>query len=50
VNRRGVLDGQLVLAPNEHIVGFGATSMYVAVSNDDAIQHLERHPWKLKAS
>jgi hypothetical protein len=50
VNRRGVLDGQLVLAPNEHIVGFGATSMYVAVSNDDGIQHLERHPWKLKAS
>jgi len=48
VNRRGVMDGQLVLSPNARIVGFGAGSAYVAAANDDGIQHLERYPWKLK--
>ena len=45
VNRRGALDGQLVLATNERIVGFGAGTAYVAVTDDDGIQRLRRHPW-----
>ena len=45
VNRRGGLDGQLVLATNERIVGFGAGTAYVAVTDDDGIQRLRRHPW-----
>jgi hypothetical protein len=42
------MDGQLVLSPNARIVGFGAASAYVGAANDDGVQHLERHPWKLK--
>jgi hypothetical protein len=45
VNRRGVLDGQLTLPENERIVGFGAHSVYVAVTDSDGIQRLRRHPW-----
>ena len=45
VNRRGVLDAQLVLAANERIVGFGPSSVYLAVTDDDGIQRLRRHPW-----
>lgn len=45
VNRRGMLDGQLVLAANERIVGFGASAVYLAVTDDDGIQRLRRHPW-----
>jgi hypothetical protein len=29
----------------ERIVGFGMTSDYVAVTDDDGIQLLRRHPW-----
>jgi hypothetical protein len=45
VNRRGALDGELVLPPNERIVGFGAATVYVSVTDDDGIQRLRRHPW-----
>jgi hypothetical protein len=45
VNRRGLLDGQLTMPPNERIVSFGAKSAYVAVTDDDGIQRLRRHPW-----
>jgi hypothetical protein len=45
VNRRGTLDGQLVLPANERIVGFGTTSVYVAATDDDGIQRLRRSPW-----
>jgi hypothetical protein len=45
VNRRGGLDGQLTLPSNQRIVSFGATSVYVAVTDDDGIQRLRRHPW-----
>ena len=47
VNRRGVLDGQLTMPSNERIVSIGATSVYVAVIDDDGIQRLRRHPWPL---
>ena len=46
VNRRGTLDGQLVLSPNERIAGVGASSVYVAVSDDDGIQRIRRHAWR----
>jgi hypothetical protein len=45
VNRRGTLDGQLVMPPNERIVSFGTASVYVAVTDDDGIQRVRRHPW-----
>jgi hypothetical protein len=45
VNRRGVLDGQLAMRPNESIVGFGSASVYIAVTDVDGIQRLRRHPW-----
>jgi hypothetical protein len=45
VNRRGVLDGQLMMPSNERIASFGAKSVYVAVTDDDGIQRLRRHPW-----
>jgi hypothetical protein len=49
VNRRGALDAQLVLPPNERIVGFGPSSVYVAVADDDGIQRIRRHPWPPRA-
>ena len=45
VNRRGALEGVLVLATNQRIVGFGAGAAYVSVTDDDGIQRLRRHPW-----
>ncbi len=45
VNRRGTLDGQVVLPPNERIVDVGGASVYVGVTDDDGIQRLRRHPW-----
>jgi len=36
---------RLVLPPNERVVSFGTTSVYVAVTDDDGIQRLRRHPW-----
>ncbi|HLA89561.1 MAG TPA: hypothetical protein VJL28_03895 [Gemmatimonadaceae bacterium] len=45
VDRRGELVGQLSLLWNERIVGFGAKSVYVAVTDHDGIQRLRRHPW-----
>ena len=41
----GLLLGQLVLASNQHILGFGAQSAYVITTDDDGIQRLTRHPW-----
>jgi len=45
VDRRGALLGQLVLASNQHILGFGAQTVYVITTDDDGIQRLTRHPW-----
>jgi hypothetical protein len=45
VNRRGGLDAELRMPPNERIVGFGRASVYVTVTDDDGIQRLRRHPW-----
>ena len=44
IDRAGTRRAQLVLAANEHILGFGANSMYVVETDDDGIQRLRRHP------
>lgn len=45
VTRAGAYRGQLVLKPNTQVVGFGAHAMYLAVTDADGIEKLERHPW-----
>jgi hypothetical protein len=50
VNRRGSLDAQLVLPANARVVGFGPSSVYLAVTDDDGIQRLRRHPWPPKSA
>jgi hypothetical protein len=43
-SRRCLRRTQLVLEANEHILGFGARSLYVVETDDDGIQRLRRHP------
>lgn len=38
----GRLVKQVRLAPNSRVVGFGASSVYVAYTDDDELQHLQR--------
>jgi len=45
LSRRGTLDGVLILPVNQRIVGFGASTAYVAMTDDDGIQRLRRHRW-----
>jgi hypothetical protein len=45
VDRRGALAAVLTMPDNERIVGFGAKSVYVVVTDNDGIQRLRRHPW-----
>ena len=45
VDRTGRRVGSLALPWNEHIVGFGARSVYVVVADSDGIERLRRHPW-----
>lgn len=45
VDRAGVLERQLRMPANLQIVGFGATSVYVAARDEDGIQRLQRHAW-----
>lgn len=45
IDRRGVLNGQLVLRPNERIAGFGARSVYIVERDVDDIERIRRHPW-----
>jgi hypothetical protein len=45
VDRTGARHAQLVLRPNEHILGFGARSVYVIETDRDGIQWLRRHPY-----
>jgi hypothetical protein len=44
IDRAGNRVSQIVLPANEHILGFGAKSVYVVVTEDDGIQRLRRHP------
>lgn len=45
INRRGTVDGQLVLSTTEDVLGFGAQSIYLSVKDEDDIVRLRRHPW-----
>jgi hypothetical protein len=45
IGRDGRLQGQLVLDPNQRILGFGEKHLYLAVADDDGIQRVRRHPW-----
>jgi hypothetical protein len=45
INRRGELERQVTMPANEHILGFGAKSVYVAVTSRDGTQLVQRHPW-----
>ena len=45
VDKTGVRRGQLSIRPNEAIIGFGASSVYVIETDDDGIQRLRRHPY-----
>jgi hypothetical protein len=44
IDRAGNRVTQIVLPANEHILGFGARSVYIVVTDDDGIQRLRRHP------
>ena len=44
IDRAGNRVGQIVLPQNEHILGFGASSVYVVVTDGDGVQRLRRHP------
>lgn len=44
IDRTGNRRTQLVLPSNEHILGFGAQSIYVVETDTDGIQRLRRHP------
>ncbi len=45
VDKTGIRRSQLVLPPNEHILGFGVASVYVIETDSDGIQRLRRHPY-----
>jgi hypothetical protein len=45
VNRKGAIDGEITLAANEQIIGFGARSIYVSFKDADDVQRLRRHAW-----
>lgn len=45
INRRGDLDGEIVMGARERIVGFGPRTVYTAFKNEDDIEFLRRHPW-----
>ena len=49
IDRSGVRRAQLVLPRNQHIVGFGAVSVYVIETDDDGIQRLRRHAYSATA-
>lgn len=45
INHRGELERQVTMPANEHIIGFGTKSVYVAVMGKDSTEAIERHPW-----
>lgn len=45
VDRLGRLVAWVELPATERLVGIGARGAYVVVTDDDGIQHLQRHPW-----
>lgn len=45
VDRQGQLVRQILLAPQERIVGIGPRSIYVAATDEVGLQHVRRHDW-----
>jgi hypothetical protein len=45
IDRRGMRTARLRLEANEHIVGFGKQSVYVALREADDLEWLSRYPW-----
>jgi hypothetical protein len=45
IGRDGSLRRQVIMPGNARIVGFGATSVFVAYQDDNGIERLRRHPW-----
>lgn len=45
IDRQGRLAAWLELPATHRIAGIGLQSAYVVVTDDNGIQHLERHPW-----
>ena len=45
ISRRGQFERQVTMGPHEQIIGFGAKSVYVAVTGKDSTQVIQRHPW-----
>lgn len=45
VNRRGGVDGQITLKPNERLIAFGKRSVYISEKDQDDVVRLRRHPW-----
>jgi hypothetical protein len=46
VDRNGRIVRQFMLGAYERIVATGRRSIYVAVTDDDGLQHLHRHAWR----
>jgi hypothetical protein len=45
VNRRGTVDGELIMAKGERVIGVGAKSIYIAFTDPDGLQFIRRHAW-----
>lgn len=45
IDRQGRLVAWLELPTTQRIAGIGVQSAYIVVTDDDGIQHLQRHPW-----
>jgi hypothetical protein len=45
IDRQGRLVAWLELPATQRIAGIGVQSAYIVVTDDDGIQHLQRHPW-----
>ena len=45
INRRGTIDSEISVGAKESIVGFGASTIYIAFKDDDDVQRIRRHPW-----
>jgi hypothetical protein len=43
IDRHGALAGALILPANQRVVGLGVSSVYVALTDEDGLQRLQRH-------
>ena len=45
VDRRGQVSGEITIASNQAILGFGRSHVFVASTDNDGVQTLRRYPW-----